>query len=127
MTLRDHTGGGHTPGPWEWSWAKDGDLADGRIFTGWNAMFIGAPLCVAVSPRYQKQAQWEADAALIAAAPDLLKACQRAYSFILCNGYDAQDQALLDKRACSLRQVARHGPKQKRRLGRSTRCSEPAW
>lgn len=63
----------HTPGPWKWQWAVDvNGYADGRIFTGWNTVVgISAPLCVAVSPRFQTEAQWSADACLIAAAPDV--------------------------------------------------------
>lgn len=39
----------------------------------------------------------QANASLIAAAPDMLAALRRASSFILCNGYDTQDQALLNE------------------------------
>ena len=64
----------HTPGPWGWHWNKlPSGEADGRVHTI-NPSFVGTVNCIAVSPRYQTQKQWEADASLLAAAPDLLEA-----------------------------------------------------
>jgi hypothetical protein len=51
----------HTQGPWRWD--------SGSVF---SEPHVGHAYTVAISPRYQKPKQWEADARLIAAAPDLL-------------------------------------------------------
>lgn len=63
----------HTPGPWTWQWAETQDgNADGRVYSDWRDT-INLPICIAVSPRYRKRDRWEADASLIAAAPELLE------------------------------------------------------
>lgn len=86
----------HTPGPWAWSWSvlPNGN-ADGRIYTGWNTPIgIGAPLCVAVSPRYQTKEQWEADAPVLATAPEVLTAAKAVIAwwdaFVATAKYDKQ-------------------------------------
>lgn len=63
--------GKHTPGPWEWDWRQ----IDGEADCGVRWMKReGHAYSVCRAPRYQSQEQWEADARLIAAAPDLLSA-----------------------------------------------------
>lgn len=67
----------HTPGPWRATRdGLDGMLDTGGVTTGFDVMAseIGSeePLCVAADVRS------EADARLIAAAPDLLDACEAA-------------------------------------------------
>jgi hypothetical protein len=66
----------HARGPWKWSWDfnEQRQEADGRIFTGYSNAAMGHATCIAVSPRYSSRQQWEANARLIAAAPDLLNA-----------------------------------------------------
>lgn len=68
----------HTPGPWEWDWRYDTDRAeaDCGVFTQGRSIGLGHAYAVARCPRYQKKERWEADGRLIAAAPDLLEACQ---------------------------------------------------
>jgi hypothetical protein len=64
----------HTPGPWEWYWRVDEDLhADCGVF---HEKYAGQAYSVCRAPRYQSQEQWEADARLITAAPDLLDALE---------------------------------------------------
>lgn len=61
----------HTPGPWQWYWRVDDDLkADCGVF---SERLRGQAYSVARCPQFQGQTQWEADASLIAAAPDLLE------------------------------------------------------
>lgn len=61
----------HTPGPWKWYWRKEDGEANCGVFSEKNP---GQAYAVARCPRYQKKEQWEVDARLIAAAPDLLAA-----------------------------------------------------
>jgi len=61
----------HTPSPWKWHWRQEDGIATGSIF---SEIHPGHAYAVAMTPRYQTQAQWEADARLIAAAPELLVA-----------------------------------------------------
>lgn len=66
----------HTPGPWEWDWRYDEERAeaDCGVFTVGRSISLGHAYAVARCPRYQSRERWEADARLIAAAPDLLEA-----------------------------------------------------
>jgi len=62
----------HTQGPWTWHNAKNDDgTHNGSVIYEKRP---GMAYCVCKAPRYQTDDQWEADAALIAAAPDLLSA-----------------------------------------------------
>jgi len=64
-----------TPGPWEWEWAVTGlGSSDGRVLTKERHFALGFPTCIAVSPRMVTKEQWEANASLLAAAPDLYEA-----------------------------------------------------
>ncbi len=62
----------HTPGPWKWF--NDGDLAnsDGKMV---------------LRPDANRGIPTDADAALIAAAPDLLKACDELCADLTQQGY----------------------------------------
>lgn len=64
----------HTPGPWEWDWRQiDGEADCGVRWIKCE----GHAYSVCRAPRYQSQEQWEADARLITAAPELLEALIR--------------------------------------------------
>ncbi len=64
----------HTPGPWQWYWRLGENLkADCGVFSETRP---GHAYSVCRAPQYEGQAQWEANARLIAAAPELLEACQ---------------------------------------------------
>ncbi len=62
-----------TPGPWQWHWRFEDDIATGSVF---SEQWPGMAYAVAMCPRYQTQELWEADAKLIVAARDMLKALQ---------------------------------------------------
>lgn len=65
-----------TPGPWVWYWREDDEgHADCGVF--WEKR-TGHAVSICRAPRYEKQQRWEANARLIAAAPDLLEACEMA-------------------------------------------------
>ncbi len=68
----------HTPGPWQWHWRLEDGIATGSVFAEPTP---GHAYAVAMCPRYQKQEQWEADATLICAAPELLVALQLIQGF----------------------------------------------
>lgn len=73
----------HTPGPWTWHWAQDANgHADGRIHTLSANNYLGMSICVAVSPRFQNEKQWQKDAPLLAAGPEMLAALKAADQFI---------------------------------------------
>jgi len=60
----------HTPGPWQWYWRVGEHLrADCGVF---HEIREGQAVAVCRAPQYAGQRQWEADARLIAAAPELL-------------------------------------------------------
>lgn len=61
----------HTAGPWKWHWRSEGGLSTGSVYAEPRT---GHAYAVAICPQYQKRSQWEADARLIASAPDLLAA-----------------------------------------------------
>ncbi len=61
----------HTPGPWRWHWGVNEELhADCGVYSEKRE---GQAYSVCRAPRYESQAQWEANARLIAAAPELLE------------------------------------------------------
>jgi hypothetical protein len=64
----------HTPGPWKWYWRKEEGEANCGVF--WEKR-EGQAISVCRAPRYEKQEQWETNAALISAAPDLADALER--------------------------------------------------
>jgi len=66
-----------TPAPWRWHWRSEDEATPGSVFAEPHE---GHAYAVAMMPRYQTKEQWEADARLIAAAPDLLEACQAMLS-----------------------------------------------
>lgn len=84
-----------TPGPWEWdpqSFAVDAPESEFEVYTWADGMIR------MVAPRVRGSA----NARLIAAAPDLLAACQDlsdAYDFVQSAGDDALNDAVLRARA----------------------------
>lgn len=75
----------HTPGPW----ARDGVTVFADLGDGINACDIAVMINDGVLPLAQK----EANACLIAAAPDLLEACKLAKSTLNVNGHTEQERA----------------------------------
>ena len=73
----------HTPGPWRWYWREEadikGDIADCGVF---HEKHPGHAYAIARCPQYENREQWEANARLIAAAPDLLQALKGAAEVI---------------------------------------------
>lgn len=69
----------HTPGPWKWHWRPEDKDAPGSVFA---EPYEGHAYAVAMMPRYQTKEQWEADARLISAAPDLLDALTELNKYI---------------------------------------------
>lgn len=63
----------HTPGPWQWYWRTEDGVANCGVF---HEPREGMAYSVCRAPQYQTKDQWESDARLIAAAPDLLDALQ---------------------------------------------------
>ncbi len=64
----------HTPGPWKWYWRQEDGLTNCGVF---HERKRGMAYSVCRAPLYQTEEIWEADARLIAAAPDLLEALQQ--------------------------------------------------
>lgn len=64
----------HTPGPWNWYWKLGENFeADCGVF---SEATKGQAYAVCRCPRYQKEEQWKIDAPILAAANDLLEACE---------------------------------------------------
>jgi hypothetical protein len=59
----------HTPSPWQWHWRFEDGIATGSVF---SELHEGHAYAVAICPRLQMKDQWEADARLIVAAPEML-------------------------------------------------------
>lgn len=65
----------HTPRPWKWYWKiNDGLEADCGIYSEYT---YGQAVSICRAPRYEKEEQWEANARLIASAPELLEEHKR--------------------------------------------------
>ena len=63
---------GWTPGPWAWHSRKHDDgRNDGSVLADVES---GRARCICKAPQHEKGNQWEANANLIAAAPDLYEA-----------------------------------------------------
>ena len=70
----------HTPGPWQWYWRVGEHLkADCGVF---HEVREGQAVAVCRAPQYAGQRQWEADARLIAAAPEMYEALLAILPFI---------------------------------------------
>jgi len=82
----------HTPGPWEWH-PGDGMWKDPVTLvgmeTGETVLHLGAMIYTG-SLEVRMEVNHE-DAALIAAAPDLLEACQKALGWLLVGAPHAND------------------------------------
>lgn len=63
----------HTPGPWKWHWKLDGLKADCGVF---SEKTEGHAYSICRAPVFEAQDQWEANARLISAAPDMLEALE---------------------------------------------------
>lgn len=63
----------HRQGPWKWYWRVEDGVPDCGVY---SEMRIGMAYAVARCPKLQSKEQWEADARLIAAAPELLEVAQ---------------------------------------------------
>jgi hypothetical protein len=64
----------HTRGLWKWNWKINDRLeCECGIYSEYEE---GQAVSICRAPRYEKEKQWEANALLITAAPDLLKACK---------------------------------------------------
>ena len=90
----------HTPGPWTTSATPSSDLYNIRNISGANAEHIGVVACP-VAPREMPQSECLANAALIAAAPDLLQ-CARMLAMAAAEGEikpDEQSELLAMARA----------------------------
>ena len=70
----------HTPGPWQWYWRLGEALkADCGVFAEPRP---GHAYSVCRAPQYEGQAQWEANARLISAAPEMYEALLAILPFI---------------------------------------------
>ena len=78
MTVHDSPSGvtGHTPGPWDW-------LAVGANASGGFHLYIIDGAKRKIAALWGKAAEKEANASLIAAAPDLLAAAQSAHDLFM--------------------------------------------
>ncbi len=89
----------HTPGPWYAMTGDTGGIVDqANVFSEHET--DGEPTFIADTMPVDDEVpleQRKANAHIIAAGLEMLSALRRAYSFILCNGYDKQDQALLNE------------------------------
>ena len=79
----------HTPGPWE----ADGSLVYAPKEHSFGALYGAsrdgrAPICDTGDGEYCQSLSPEADALLIAAAPDLLAVCKDIEGFLKRSGYD---------------------------------------
>lgn len=73
-----------TPGPWEWhsKAAENGDN-DGSVLAGVES---GRAICICKAPRYARMLQWQPNARLIAAAPELYEALESALDIMEATG-----------------------------------------
>lgn len=79
--MADQTG--HTPGPWKYYWREDENYKGQADCGVYSEVRKGHAYSVCRAPRHQSKEQWEADARLIAAAPDLLAALKVSRAFLL--------------------------------------------
>lgn len=71
-------------GPWQYYWRETDGRADCGVF--WEKI-PGHAYSVCRAPQYEKKEQWEANARLIAAAPELLAAASRLLENLDENGH----------------------------------------
>ena len=77
---------GWTPGPWEWRSVNLNDgKTDGSVISLTNP---GGAKCVCKPPQFWVTEQWQADANLIAAAPDLAVVAESALRYAEDQGND---------------------------------------
>lgn len=98
------TEGSHTPGPWQVrAWSSHASTTVGIESTDRPGWFDVVAECSGVGARFTRE-QEDANARLIAAAPELLAAL-KAMDTALCDGFDTQStrmagrKALIDARA----------------------------
>lgn len=72
----------HTPGPWEAVLALDKRGQPSPMYRGLVALVENRLAVVHASGDTVQKEQWEAHCRLIAAAPDLLAACESAIDFL---------------------------------------------
>lgn len=65
----------HTPGPWQWYWREEDGEANCGVF---HEERKGLARSICRAPRYEQRDQWEHNARLIAAVPELLEQCKKA-------------------------------------------------
>ena len=97
--LRDYTGGGHTPGPWTYAGRLGfGHLVDPNIAVAYGGEGSG------------RTDQGEANARLIAAAPDLLEAVREIVATNRDGTWEADKEWLVEKARAALAKATEVSP-----------------
>ena len=89
----------HTLGPWKWHAAKHDDgRNNGSVISGADT---GLAYCICKAPQFATEKDWAANARLIAAAPELLDACEGLLSALDedCQSPSRRDELMFAARA----------------------------